>query len=73
MTSTKFVLDKKITSCISKVGQSLSFLCKKVLKYRNIKLATKTKVYMAVVPTSLLYGCKTLYTVHKAPETTCVV
>ena len=59
-------LDKEIAARIGKASQSLGRLRSRVLNHKNIKLATKIKVYRAVVLTSLLYGCETwtLYRKH---------
>ena len=59
-------LDKEIAARIGKASQSLGCLRSRVLNNKNIKLATKIKVYKAVVLTSLLYGCETwtLYRKH---------
>lgn len=64
--SSDVTLDKEIVACISKASQSLDCLCIHVMNHKNIKLATKTKVYKVVVLTSLLYGCETwtLYRKH---------
>ena len=59
-------LDKEISARIGKASQALGRLRTRVMNHKSIKLATKIKVYKAVVLTSLLYGCETwtLYRKH---------
>lgn len=59
-------LDKEITTRIQKANQALGRLRTKVLQHKGLRLATKLKVYNAVVISSLLYGCETwtLYRRH---------
>ena len=60
-------IDREITNRISKASSSFGRLRKTVWERRGIKLATKLKVYQAVVLTTLLYGCETwtLYRKHE--------
>ena len=57
-------LDKEIAYRISKASQALGRLRNKLLNHHNVTLATKLKVYRAVVLSSLLYGCET-WTVYR--------
>ena len=59
-------MDKEITTRIQKANQALGRLRTKVLQHKGLRLATKLKVYNAVVISSLLYGCETwiLYRRH---------
>ncbi|KAK3885538.1 hypothetical protein Pcinc_010279 [Petrolisthes cinctipes] len=59
-------LDREISARISKASQALGRLHTRVMNHKCIKLATKIKVYKAVILTSLLYGCETwtLYRKH---------
>ena len=59
-------LDREISARISKASQALGCLRTRVTNHKSIKLATKIKVYKAVVLTSLLHGCETwtLYRKH---------
>ena len=57
-------LDKEIASRISKASQALGRLRNRLLNHHNVTLDTKLKVYRAVVPSSLLYGCET-WTVYR--------
>ena len=59
-------LDQEINARIQKASQALGRLRSKVLQHSGVTLATKLKVYRAVVLTSLLYGCETwtLYRKH---------
>ena len=58
-------LDKEITTRIQKANQALGRLLQ-VLQHKGLRLATKLKVYNAVVISSLLYRCETwtLYRRH---------
>ena len=60
-------IDREITNRISKASSSFGRLRKTVWERRGIKLATKLKVYQAVVLTTLLYGCET-WTVYRKHE-----
>jgi len=59
-------LDHEINARIQKASQALGRLRSKVLQHSGVSLATKLKVYIAVVLSSLLYGCETwtLYRRH---------
>ena len=59
-------LDKEVTTRIQKANQALGRLRTKVLQHNSVRLATKLKVYHAVIIPSLLYGCETwtLYRRH---------
>ena len=57
-------LDKEISSRISKASQTLGRLRNRLLNHHNVTLATKLKIYRAVVLSSLLYGCET-WTVYR--------
>ena len=58
MISVDGFLDKEIASRISKASQALGRLRSRLLNHHNVTLDTKLKVYIAVVLSSLLYGCK---------------
>ena len=60
-------IDREITNRISKASSSFGRLRKTVWERRGINLATKLKVYQAVVLTTLLYGCET-QTVYRKHE-----
>ena len=49
----------EINNMISKASSTFGRLRKNIWERGGISLTTKLKVYWAVVPTTLLYGCKT--------------